>query len=126
MEGFEVTITSEQPCDICGQPIRPSDTVDVRFTWGADGVSRQETKHATCERRPMVTFTAGGADPDQMAWAIEHGLDPHHIARTITIDPDGLVHLRRFLLRDGKRYVNAEGEAAWEPVVVEPERPFPR
>ena len=63
--------------------------------------------------------------PAVLAWCRDHGLDPNQIAKHgIRIDSNGLVHLRRYLLRDGKHFV-VNGDVAWEPITVRPKYPFP-
>lgn len=70
------------------------------------------------------TVTITGADPDIMAWVTDHGLDPHHLTKTVTFNDDGTITFQRILRQDRKPLI-VDNEMATRAVTVTPHRPFP-
>lgn len=74
------------------------------------------------------TFEIPGGDPDAMAWAHDHDLDPFDFTRRVTLHDDGTVELERFQRdAEGKTMPSAtrRNAVATEPVKITPKRPFP-
>lgn len=70
------------------------------------------------------TVTIPGGDSDIMAWVTEHGLNPHHLTKTVTLNDDGTITFHRILRQDGKPLI-VDNEMATRAVTVTPRRPFP-